>query len=95
VHRVFLDANVLFSAAYQRDSGLRALWRPRETLLTSGYCLAEARLNLSEPDAQTRLTRLVQRVSIVPEPAATSPPDHRRRICTTSIGQAPVKPSTS
>ena len=47
--RVFLDANILFSAAYRRESGLKQLWRISETqLLTSGYAVEEARRNLDE-----------------------------------------------
>jgi uncharacterized protein len=30
VDRVFLDANVLFSAAYRKDAGLQRLWRLAE-----------------------------------------------------------------
>ena len=43
VDRVFLDANVLFSAAYSEGSRLRELWRLAETeLLTSAFALEEA-----------------------------------------------------
>jgi predicted nucleic acid-binding protein len=45
--RLFLDANVMFSAAYRRNSGLRRLWQLTEVdLLTSGYAVEEARRNL-------------------------------------------------
>ncbi|HUA33387.1 MAG TPA: PIN domain-containing protein [Candidatus Binataceae bacterium] len=48
VESVFLDANVLYSAAYRPDSRLLSLWKlPRVVLLTSRYALAEARRNLS------------------------------------------------
>jgi predicted nucleic acid-binding protein len=47
VDRVFLDANVLFSAAYRSDSGLLKLWKLKRTkLITSTYALEEARTNL-------------------------------------------------
>jgi hypothetical protein len=43
VDRVFLDANVLFSAAYRSDSGLLALWRRAgASLLTSAYAVLSA-----------------------------------------------------
>jgi predicted nucleic acid-binding protein len=44
VDRVFLDANILFSASYREDSGLLRLWELAETeLITSFYALEEAR----------------------------------------------------
>jgi hypothetical protein len=47
--RLFLDANVLSSAAYRSDAGLRRLWSlDNVELCTSGYALEEARVNLSE-----------------------------------------------
>jgi predicted nucleic acid-binding protein len=72
--RVFLDANVLFSAAYRAQNGLLRLWSLADaTLLTSAYALAEARRNLTDPDALLRLDALVQAVATVAEPAATMP----------------------
>jgi len=59
VDRVFLDANVLFSAAYRADAGLLKLWRvPGIQLCSSSYALEEARINLDEPAQRARLTRL-------------------------------------
>jgi len=47
VDRVFLDANVLFSAAYAPDSRLRSLWSLAGVeLVTSEFALEEARRNL-------------------------------------------------
>ncbi len=67
--RVFLDANILFSAAYRRESGLKQLWRISETqLLTSEYAVEEARRNLSDRYQRARLTRLVRKVEVVSEP---------------------------
>ena len=58
MHRLFLDANVLFSAAYRADSGLRQLWQVKDAALyTSRYALEEARANLDR-DAQRRLNGL-------------------------------------
>ena len=57
--RLFLDANVLFSAAYRPDAGLLRLWKIKDVLLCSSrYALEEARINLDEEDQRTRLTRL-------------------------------------
>jgi uncharacterized protein len=57
--RLFLDANVLFSAAYKIDAGLLPLWKVRNvTLCSSHYALQEARINLKEEDQWTRLTEL-------------------------------------
>ena len=45
--RLFLDANILFSAAYRLGAGLLRLWRLREVqLMTSDYALKEAQVNL-------------------------------------------------
>ncbi|HXL22084.1 MAG TPA: PIN domain-containing protein [Candidatus Dormibacteraeota bacterium] len=57
--RLFLDANVLFSAAYRSDAGLRKLWsHANAELCTSRYALEEARFNLSEETQRRRLTKL-------------------------------------
>ena len=65
--RVFLDANVLFSAAYRDGAGLARLWNLDEVhLVTSTYAMMEARLNLAEPRQQERLGTLLRGLSIVP-----------------------------
>jgi uncharacterized protein len=57
--RIFLDANVLFSAAYRAHSGLLALWKLRNArLYSSRYAVEEARINLDEAPQKERLTRL-------------------------------------
>ncbi len=60
----FLDANVLFSAAYRADSGLRRLWElPNVELVTSYYASGEAQINLEEldpDDREGRVRRLVE-----------------------------------
>ena len=64
--RPFLDANVLFSAAYRPSAGVARLWElERVELLTSAYAAEEAKLNLTERDQQERLTRLLERVRII------------------------------
>ena len=65
--RVFLDANVLFSAAWRSASGLARLWEIASLhLVTSPYAADETERNLARkrPDALRRLTALVQRVEI-------------------------------
>ncbi|HDN19519.1 MAG TPA: PIN domain-containing protein [Candidatus Acetothermia bacterium] len=68
--RVFLDANILFSAAYG-SRGLLQLWQwAREgkcLLLTSSYAVEEARRNLSDPSQLESLERLLQDIQIVPD----------------------------
>jgi predicted nucleic acid-binding protein len=57
--RLFLDANILFSAAYRPGTGLLRLWELKDALLCSSrYALEEARINLAEEDQRTRLTKL-------------------------------------
>ncbi len=57
---MFLDANVLFSAAYREHSGLRRLWELEQVqLVTSGYAAAEARRNLPEGEPRMRLESLL------------------------------------
>jgi len=63
--RVFLDANVLFSAAYRPDAGLQALWKlERVVLCSSRYAVEEARINLDEKSQQMRLEQLVADVTL-------------------------------
>ena len=73
--RVFLDANVLFAAAYSPD-GLSALLielgaAGRVTLLTSPVAITEAERNLEakRPAALSALRRNLSAVRIVREPA--------------------------
>jgi uncharacterized protein len=62
---VFLDANVLFSAAYRPDAGLLRLWElPDVRLITSAYALEEARRNLSDVEQLARLDSLAGRMEI-------------------------------
>lgn len=65
--RLFLDANILFSAAYRPDAGVTRLWTlPDPVLLTSDYAIEEARRNLSELDQLERLDELLQSVERIP-----------------------------
>jgi uncharacterized protein len=64
--RLFLDANILFSAAYREDAGLRRLWALKNcSLLTSEYAVEEARRNLPQPEQRARLEELLQSVERV------------------------------
>lgn len=64
--RVFLDANVLFSAAYLETSGLVEIWRLKGVrLLSSSYAFEEARRNLAAAEQRERLKRLVEDLEIV------------------------------
>jgi hypothetical protein len=73
--RVFLDANLLFSAAYSALSRLRELWsRHNATLLSSEFALEEARRNLEiyGADPAQELKRLAARLEIVPDVSGSS-----------------------
>src|SRR5271169_5793515 len=64
--RLFLDANVLFSAAYRPDAGLHQLWKLKDVALySSQYALEEARINLAHEDQRRRLRRLSETVHLV------------------------------
>jgi predicted nucleic acid-binding protein len=63
VPRLFLDANVLFSAAYRADAGVRRLWSTEGVeLVTSEYAVEEARRNLPDRSQQDRLDELLRDV---------------------------------
>lgn len=65
---MFLDANVLFSAAYRETAGLRRLWQTEEAeLLTSSYALEEARRNVQGREQRARLSRLVSDLELISE----------------------------
>lgn len=64
--RVFLDANVLFSAAYRPDTGLTQLWQIKGIkLITSAYALHEARISLDTESQRQRLDELMQKVELM------------------------------
>ncbi len=64
--RLFLDANILFSAAYQSDSGLRRLWEiPGIQLITSPYAEEEARRNLETSVQHAALSELLRHVKVL------------------------------
>ena len=66
--RLFLDANVLFSAAYRERTGLLRLWELSDTLVfTSRYAAAEARRNLPTQEQQKRLDSILERTELTAE----------------------------
>ena len=74
--RLFLDANVLFSAAYGSPT-LNQLWeRERHNrcrLLASNYVIEEARRNLEQQEHLIRLEKMVAPLKIFPEADTTIP----------------------
>ena len=68
--RAFLDANVLFSAAYRVESPLLGLWAVQDVdveLVTSQYAVQEALTNLAHETQQDRLIALLRHVTVVTE----------------------------
>jgi uncharacterized protein len=69
VDRVFLDANVLFSASHRPQSRVLWLWERTDLrLLTSDYAIEEARRNLTTTDSHERLARFIEAVDIFSMP---------------------------
>jgi len=74
VDLLFLDANVLFSAAYHPDTGLRRLWRlPGVRIITSVYAAEEARRNLRHLGQLEDLEELLGSVEVA---TTATPTDH-------------------
>jgi predicted nucleic acid-binding protein len=71
--RLFLDANVLFSAAHSIDGRARGLFRLAESgfceLVSSTHAINEARRNIlvKHPSAATDLEKLAAQLILVPE----------------------------
>jgi uncharacterized protein len=74
--RVFLDANVLFSAAYREKGSVRLFFSLAEnatcTLVSSAHAIEEARRNLAmkHPDRLADFELLLTSVEHCPEPRA-------------------------
>lgn len=63
--KLFLDANILFSAAYQENSGVSKIWALKGVqLFTSYYALEEAGRNLEGLSQNSRLEKLISRLQI-------------------------------
>jgi predicted nucleic acid-binding protein len=77
VDKIFLDANVLFSAAYRSQAGLQRLWQLEGMeLITSEFAAEEARRNLSDEKSRKRLRTLLNSVRVLPRiPQAVEPPE--------------------
>lgn len=74
-HRVFLDANVLFSAAWLEGSGLSKLWHLSETtLVASRLAVAEAERNLDSDERRARLRALVAKITLIDAPPGAALP---------------------
>jgi uncharacterized protein len=66
--RLFLDANILFSAAWSSGGKLRMLWQLADTLLvTSDYAFVEANRNLETEAQRSRLDDLMMNIEICAE----------------------------
>jgi uncharacterized protein len=79
--RIFLDANVLFSAAYLELSGLARLWTLEDVeLLSSAYAVEETRRNLAidRTEALPRLELLTAAISLVDAPQSLKLPGNIR-----------------
>jgi hypothetical protein len=76
VDRPFLDANILFSAAYHPGSSLRQLWSLADTeLLSCPFAAREAHDSLAQvrPVQLTDLAALLAGITMIPDPLAGSP----------------------
>jgi uncharacterized protein len=72
--RLFLDVNVLFSAAYRPGAGLLRIWRLKNVALCSSrYALSEANINLEEEEQRRRLGKLSQRLQLFDPPSGKLP----------------------
>lgn len=70
--RAFLDANVLFSAAYKTNSSLTRLWHLSDVeFVTSAYAVEEATRNitLAKPDRLPALQDLLMQTMVIGDPA--------------------------
>ena len=64
--KLFLDANILFSAAYREQAGLAKLWKLNQVrLVSSDYAVIEAERNLREPHQLERLKMLINSIEVM------------------------------
>ena len=74
--RVFLDTNVVFSAAYSEDADFQRLWQiPDIQLIVSTYVVEEALNNITRQDRLERLDRLLSGTEIIDAWEHVSLPD--------------------
>jgi uncharacterized protein len=73
--RLFLDATVLFSAAYKPDARMLRLWKLDDVALCSSrYAVEEARSNLVDEIQQERLSKLAKGLLLFDAPDHALPP---------------------
>jgi predicted nucleic acid-binding protein len=73
VDRVFLDANVLFSASYRDGNRLLELWNLSDAeLVASALAVSEALRNSATEMQRERLSKLLVSIRIVSEPSPDS-----------------------
>lgn len=66
MERIFLDANILFSAAYRPNAGLQKLWElPNTEIATSTYAIEEAKANLQHEGQLKLLDTLLKNVVVI------------------------------
>jgi uncharacterized protein len=66
VDRLFLDANILWTASWRGDAGVALLWSIEgAALYASPYVIEEARRNLDTHDQMKRLEELIQPLHLV------------------------------
>ena len=78
MNKVFLDANVLFSAAYKANSRLALLWTlPDTALVTSAYAIEEAHRNLMAygTEALDRFDDLLDAITVTDDTNTPLPED--------------------
>jgi len=64
--KLFLDANILFSAAYRENAGLAKLWKLSHIkLVSSDYAIMEAERNLREQHQLQRLKMLTHSLDVI------------------------------
>ena len=89
--RLFLDANVLFSAAYKSDTRLLRLWKLKDVALCSSpYALEEAKINLTDEAQRMRLATLSESIQLFeagqkPLPRGISLPDKDQPILVAAV----------
>lgn len=74
--RLFLDANVLFSAAYSANAGLLQFWKLKNVVLCSTrYALEEAAINLPQDVQKRRLEKLAAAIEFFDPISRSLPQD--------------------
>ena len=69
--RLFLDANILFSAAYSTATRLRLIWALTDVeLVSSPFAVQEAQINLAlaRPSQLPDLLQLLGAITVIPDP---------------------------